>query len=160
MVDVRASTTLASSPARLTDAPSCSCNDDWSQRFPRRLSHFYVYCCFFPAQLSGITGWYGVATVCSVFCQLETLEGAHKLGWIIVDLKPDNVMLGRGAQADEVFVIDWGCAMKYLDFTQNFAEGGDHGGNDLYRSLFAHSFEGARFVSSVGYCGHTCSMSC
>ena len=78
-------------------------------------------------------------SVCVRGVQLEVLKAVHALGWLAIDVKPDNVMVGAGAGADDVFLIDWGCALKYLDFSKQFVPGGDHGGNDLYRSLYSHA---------------------
>lgn len=48
---------------------------------------------------------------------MHRLEEVHGAGLIHRDLKPDNFCMGvqSGANADKVYIIDFGCAKRYLD---------------------------------------------
>jgi hypothetical protein len=69
------------------------------------------------------------------------MQAAHKVGWMNVDVKPDNMLLGPGPDNVNVYMVDWGCALNYLTAGGSFQEPGNKGGNDLYRSLAAHDLE-------------------
>ena len=45
--------------------------------------------------------------------QLEALEHIHSAGVLYKDLKPENLMLGRGDKADTLYVVDFGCAQRF-----------------------------------------------
>ena len=66
------------------------------------------------------------------------MKAAHGVGWLNIDVKPDNMLLGAAPDSTDVYMVDWGCGLKYLNAAGTFLDGGNHGGNDLYRSLFAH----------------------
>lgn len=74
--------------------------------------------------------------------QLESLKFAHEKGFVYQDLKPANVMFGRGDHLNDVYLVDWGCCRTYLDFKGSLltAPGGG-AGNDTFRSLHSHACE-------------------
>jgi serine/threonine protein kinase len=39
---------------------------------------------------------------------LQLVEGVHDQGFVHRDIKPENFMLGRGSQAEQLFIIDFG----------------------------------------------------
>lgn len=49
--------------------------------------------------------------------QIERLENFHNIGYIHLDLKPDNILLGSGhmnsARAKMLYLIDFGVSRKY-----------------------------------------------
>lgn len=55
---------------------------------------------------------------------IDRLEALHKLGYLHLDIKPDNILLGSSnrtrLESSTIFLIDYGISKKYLD------EYGDH----------------------------------
>ena len=73
---------------------------------------------------------------------MRTLQAVHTKGWLVVDIKPDNIMIGRNAHRDRVFVLDWGIAMRYKDLSGQFVLDSGVNGNDLFRSVHSHDGQG------------------
>ncbi len=46
---------------------------------------------------------------------MDCLETFHSGGYIHRDVKPDNYMIGRGANANRLYVIDYGLSKRYVD---------------------------------------------
>lgn len=80
--------------------------------------------------------------------QLEFLKIFHQKGWVYVDMKPENIMLGLPGSGKEnrSFVVDFGCAMRYRGF--DAAEGGQANGTPNYISIFAHN-GGSKYRQSL-----------
>lgn len=55
------------------------------------------------------------------------------------DLKPANIMLGSGKDADQVYVVDWGCCRSYKDLAGALLTSPIDAGNDMFRSINAHN---------------------
>ena len=49
----------------------------------------------------------------SHFCQLDVLEYVHSHGIIHCDVKPSNIMLGRGANESLVYLGDFGISLPF-----------------------------------------------
>ncbi|XP_041782183.1 casein kinase I-like [Anopheles merus] len=59
-------------------------------------------------------GRFGLKTVSQLALQLlDRLETFHELGYVHRDLKPDNVLLGRGTTRKTLHLIDFGLAEPY-----------------------------------------------
>ena len=59
-------------------------------------------------------------------------------GFLYFDLKPANVMLGTGSDADNVYLLDWGCLRSYREMSGKFLPAAIEAGNDSYRSVHNH----------------------
>ena len=70
------------------------------------------------------------------------MEYIHSCGFVHRDIKPDNFLVGIGADANHVFVIDFGLAKKYRNPRTNlhiqYKEGKNLTGTARYASLHAH----------------------
>jgi hypothetical protein len=89
--------------------------------------------------------------------QLEALKSAHTKGWVYVDMKPDNLMIGQGPAKETVYLLDWGCALRTKDSQGNFQED-NTGGNDLFRSIRSQEGQGESTRWAVGRCLSTCGL--
>lgn len=63
------------------------------------------------------------------------LRHMHERGFVYVDLKPQNFMVGYGERSQDVYVVDLGCVSKAGDVTAN-------AGTLLYTSVQAHLGKG------------------
>jgi casein kinase 1 len=98
-------------------------------------------------------------TVLMVADQMITrLEYMHAKGLIHRDIKPDNFMIGVGAKANQVFVIDFGLSKKYRDPKTHqhiaFREGKSLTGTARYSSINTHlGIEQSRRddIEAIGY---------
>ncbi|KAK2954481.1 putative Tau-tubulin kinase [Blattamonas nauphoetae] len=71
---------------------------------------------------------------------VEAIELLHSKGFVHRDIKPRNFVVGRGKQADTLYLIDFGLAKKFNHFTQSSKRSGGHGfrGTVRYASIAAH----------------------
>ena len=59
---------------------------------------------------------FSIKTVCMLADQMiSSIEFFHSKNYIHRDLKPDNFVIGRGKQSNQVFIIDYGLAKRYRD---------------------------------------------
>ncbi|CEL93162.1 unnamed protein product [Vitrella brassicaformis CCMP3155] len=66
-------------------------------------------------RLREAAGRFTVATTAKIGLQVvDVLEKVHDAGYIHRDMKPDNLMTGKGGQQGEVFLVDFGLAKKHL----------------------------------------------
>ena len=49
-----------------------------------------------------------------LYVQLDALEYVHSGHFVFADIKSQNLMMGVGAQANRVFIADFGIASKYF----------------------------------------------
>jgi len=88
---------------------------------------------------------------------IERLETLHTKNYIHRDIKPDNFTIGRGAQDNTVFIIDFGLSKKYRDSQMMHIPYKDNKsltGTARYASVHAHrGIESSRRddMESLGY---------
>lgn len=46
---------------------------------------------------------------------MNRLEDLHKIGFLHLDIKPDNILLGNSDHNGTLFLIDFGISKRYLD---------------------------------------------
>ena len=77
---------------------------------------------------------------------VDMVEFFHKNHYIHRDIKPDNLMIGRGDRADMVFIIDYGLAKKVAGYRKIISHSHYH---------VAHALVGtARYASVHAHLGH------
>ncbi|CBZ55967.1 putative Casein kinase one (CK1) [Neospora caninum Liverpool] len=85
---------------------------------------------------------FSVETVLHLGIQmLDRIEYIHKHHCIHRDIKPDNFLVGRGDNANVVYLIDFGLAKKFRDHTGRhivYKEGKNLTGTARYASLATH----------------------
>ncbi|KEP65598.1 UNVERIFIED_CONTAM: casein kinase I [Hammondia hammondi] len=85
---------------------------------------------------------FSVETVLHLGIQmLDRIEYIHKHHCIHRDIKPDNFLVGRGENANVVYLIDFGLAKKFRDHTGRhivYKEGKNLTGTARYASLATH----------------------
>ncbi|KAG1899560.1 kinase-like domain-containing protein [Suillus fuscotomentosus] len=67
-------------------------------------------------------------------CALSSLEHIHSHNYVYGDIKPQNVLIGRGASKNSIFIVDFGVAKEYwssttqahMPFRQVFASINNH----------------------------------
>jgi len=89
---------------------------------------------------------------------LARIEFIHSRGYIHRDIKPDNFLMGRHLQEEEVYLIDFGLAKRYIDKSTGMhiqSTNGNHLiGTATYSSINAHlGTEQSRRddIESLGY---------
>ena len=50
---------------------------------------------------------------------MDILEWIHGKNLLYRDLKPANVLLGRGADTDRIYLADFGAVEKFIDYKGN-----------------------------------------
>lgn len=91
--------------------------------------------------LNDCKGKFSLKTVLMVADQMiSRLEYLHEHNFIHRDLKPDNMVIGRGHQKNQIYLIDYGLAKKYRSCNKhlNFKEGGKLVGTARYASVNSH----------------------
>lgn len=88
-------------------------------------------------------GKFSLKTVLMMGDQLLTrLEYLHEQGYVHRDLKPDNMLIGKGHHQNQIFLIDFGLAKKYRNNNNGihipFKEGGKLVGTARYASVNSH----------------------
>ncbi|PFH38206.1 casein kinase I [Besnoitia besnoiti] len=85
---------------------------------------------------------FSVETVLHLGIQmLDRIEYIHKHHCIHRDIKPDNFLVGRGENANVIYLIDFGLAKKFRDHTGRhivYKEGKNLTGTARYASLATH----------------------
>lgn len=86
---------------------------------------------------------FSLPTVLMIAEQLiSRIETIHKKSLIHRDIKPDNFLIGRGAQNKTVFAVDFGLSKLYMDPKSNrhisYKEGKNLIGTVRYASLYTH----------------------
>lgn len=71
---------------------------------------------------------------------ISRLEYLHEKGFIHRDLKPDNMLVGRGHQQNQIFLIDYGLSKRYRNANRHvsYKEGGKLVGTARYASTHSH----------------------
>lgn len=87
---------------------------------------------------------FGLKTVLLLAEQMLTrVQAMHERGFVHRDMKPDNFLMGRGANKDVVYLIDLGLAKSYRSALTGehipFKEGKAFTGTTRYASLNAHA---------------------
>ena len=72
---------------------------------------------------------------------VERIEGLHKIGYLHLDIKPDNILLGsdnmKSLESSAIHLIDYGISKPYLDGKNNHISFKRHvpfSGNVLFAS--------------------------
>lgn len=103
---------------------------------------------------------FSVKTVLMLADQMiRRIEYIHSKGVIHRDIKPNNFVIGRGNDSMKIFLIDFGLAKKYINFTDGlhipYTEDNKFIGTLRYASIQTHSGTAhARRddLESLGYC--------
>lgn len=74
---------------------------------------------------------------------ISRLEFLHKKGFIHCDIKPENMVIGRGYNLNVIYLIDFGLSKRYVDEKGNHIE---YGESNLMRGT-------ARYMSINGHLG-------
>ncbi|OWM84560.1 hypothetical protein CDL15_Pgr001000 [Punica granatum] len=89
---------------------------------------------------------------------ITRIEYVHSKGYLHRDIKPDNFLMGLGAKASQVYIIDFGLAKRYRDSTTNrhipYRENKNLTGTARYASCNTHlGIEQSRRddLESLGY---------
>ena len=73
---------------------------------------------------------------------ISLVQTFHENNFLHRDIKPDNMVMGRGAEANQVHIIDFGLAKKYRDTRTHehipYREGKSFIGTARYASLRVH----------------------
>jgi serine/threonine protein kinase len=72
---------------------------------------------------------------------ISNLEYMHSMGYIHRDIKPENFLTGIGADANKIFIIDFGLSRKYLDSSRRhipYVDGQGFEGTLRYAAINAH----------------------
>lgn len=72
---------------------------------------------------------------------ISRLEFLHKKGFIHCDIKPENMLLGRGYNSNVIYLIDFGLSKRYIDEKGNHIDYGESNivcGTARYMSINGH----------------------
>lgn len=72
---------------------------------------------------------------------ISRLEFLHKKGFIHCDIKPENMLLGRGYNSNVIYLIDFGLSKRFIDENRNHIDYGENSvicGTARYMSINCH----------------------
>lgn len=72
---------------------------------------------------------------------ISRLEFLHKKGFVHCDIKPENMLLGRGYHSNVIYLIDFGLSKRYVDERGNHIDYGESNvvcGTARYMSINGH----------------------